>query len=178
MRLTDWSRDGKYLLYMQGSLFARDLYALPVEGKREPIAITTSHGDANGRFSPDSKWIAYSGSEAGGGQIFIRSFPGNERLIQVSRVSGYDPQWRSDGRELYYVERGGRLNAVAVKSLNPPSLGDSVPLFATPFVGLSDTLPGYAPNADGTRFLVTVPGAQNSSGTIRLVQHWQGLLHE
>ena len=57
----DWSPDGRFVLYSVISLkTARDLWVVPVAGDRRPIPVAqTSFGETQGRFSPDSRWIAY-----------------------------------------------------------------------------------------------------------------------
>jgi dipeptidyl aminopeptidase/acylaminoacyl peptidase len=59
---TDWSRDGRYLLYRrfldsdrQNSGF--DLWAVPLSGVRQPIVVAeTRFDERDGQFSPDGNW--------------------------------------------------------------------------------------------------------------------------
>ncbi|HET9361512.1 MAG TPA: protein kinase [Vicinamibacterales bacterium] len=58
--LTDWTRDGRFLVYTDGG----DIWALPVSGvpheKREPIpVIQGERGQLGAYVSPDQRWIAY-----------------------------------------------------------------------------------------------------------------------
>jgi eukaryotic-like serine/threonine-protein kinase len=60
----DWSRDGRFLLYVEGDTVTMadgDLLALPMTGSaRRPLPIaTTGFNENGGRFSPDGRWVAY-----------------------------------------------------------------------------------------------------------------------
>ena len=175
IRPSDWSRDGKYLLYQVGPLGRSDLYVHTLDAKTPPTKLAASVA-SDGRFSPDSKWIVYTGLGNGRSQVMLRSFPGNEHQIPVSKPGAFDAQWRFDGKEIYFLDTAGQLNAVPVRSLNPPELGEAVPLFRTPTLGLTNTQPTYAPNADGSRFLVSLPAQEEVHDSIRVVLNWRGLV--
>ena len=93
--LSDWSRDGRYIMYEQGVGFNVDLWVLPLTGDRKPFAYTTG-GASRGTFSPDGRWIAYVGQEAGRPEIFVAPFP-----------------WT--GRQVAGVERRGRFASLERK---------------------------------------------------------------
>ena len=68
--VSDWSRDGRYLLYFDYEVAAltrgRDLWALPLEGERKPLAVLqTPFAEWNVQFSHDGKWIAYQSNQSG-----------------------------------------------------------------------------------------------------------------
>jgi len=89
---------------------------------------------------------------------------------QISRNGGTEPHWRADGEEIFF-ERDGRLFAAAVKT-NGSALEPGLPqeLFTKPNFGWDVT-------ADGKRFLMAVPPAQqNSSVPITVVLNWQAAL--
>ena len=47
------------------------LWVVPLDGSAKEIQITSGSGESNGRFSPDGKWVMYSSSEGGSGQIWL-----------------------------------------------------------------------------------------------------------
>jgi len=112
--VTDWSRDGRYLLYYElGAKTGRDLWALPLEGERKPIAVLqTPFEESLARFSPDGRWIAYMSNESGGYQVYVQAFPGAPSAPkgkwQVSSHDGDAPVWRGDGKEIYFLTQDGR----------------------------------------------------------------------
>jgi len=176
----DWSPDGKFLLYQTTGSGSMDLYVLPMTEKGKPAAVQTDpiFNKFRGRFSPDGKWIAFATNESGAFEVNVRSFPGNERKVQISAGGGLQPQWRRDGRELYFLTGDGMLMAVPIKSLSPFEPGTPVPLFQMPAIGDNPDGSMYAATADGSRFLVIqrVSGAQAVPLTV--VQNWTSALRK
>ena len=78
--------------------------------------------------------------------------PARKWLVSVN--GGYEPRWRADGRELYYLSDDQRLMAVPV-SPSSGSFGAPRPLFQTyVHVGVSSLRTHYVPSRDGSRFLI------------------------
>ncbi|HUO26310.1 MAG TPA: protein kinase [Candidatus Aquilonibacter sp.] len=111
---SDWSRDGKYLIYARGlSPTDASIWALPLEGDRKPEQILAR--GILGHLSPDGRWLAYMSFESGGPQVYVVPFPGGQGKWQVSANGGQAPQWSKDGKELYYVDEASSIFAVSVK---------------------------------------------------------------
>jgi len=111
---TDWSPDGRFILFTRQT-GARDLLALPLEVEGKPSAIAnTSFDENNGRFAADGRPVAYQSNEAGRYEIYVVPFPGPGVSTQVSTNGGTTPQWREDGREIFYLGPDNRLMAVPV----------------------------------------------------------------
>ena len=98
----DWSNDGRHLLYESPDQRDRwDLFALPMSGAdRTPVAVAiTPFRELTGKFSPDSRWVAYDTRESGRSEIVVQPFPqGGERLA-VSTEGGSNPRWSLDGTD-------------------------------------------------------------------------------
>ena len=117
---TDWSRDGKYLLYQRGPLGSNELWALPLEGERKPFVVVPRSENTFtilGRLSPDGRWLAYMSNESGAPQVYVVAFRGGQGKWQVSVNGGMAPQWSKDGKELYYFDISYNLYAVPVKEV-------------------------------------------------------------
>jgi Tol biopolymer transport system component len=176
---SDWSRDGRYLLYRSNELETGfDIWALPLQGAGKPFAVLrTEFGERDGQFSPpDAKWIAYESNRSGVSEIYVHPFPGPGREQQVSIGGGAQVRWRSDGRELFYVALDGRLMAVPVDRPNADTIdtGAPVPLFQT---RLGDVLQPalaqqYVAAADGQRFLVSTV-RQEPTSSINVILNWR-----
>lgn len=156
----DWSPDGRYILYaVQSVTTGFDLWVMPLEGDRKPIAIVrtpfedgdTKYGAA---FSPDGRWIAYQSNRSGRYEIYLQPFPaGPARAVQLSITGGFSPQWRGDGRELFFVGENNRIMAVSLKFVGA-DVQVEVPreLFTMP---TDAEYAEYAVSPDGNRFLVS-----------------------
>jgi len=62
--------------------------------------------------------------------VFVQAFPASGGKRQVSTAGGSDPQWRRDGKELFYLSVDNKLMAVEVKLTPRFEAGASRPLFA------------------------------------------------
>ena len=81
----DWSSDGRYVLYQK----IRDLWVLPMEGERTPFPfLNTAAQEQDGRFSPDTKWIAYASDESGRFEVYVQDFPARKAKFLVSTAGG------------------------------------------------------------------------------------------
>ena len=176
--LSDWSRDGRFLLYFEVDNKTRtDLWVLPVVGDREPrLFLRTDSNEQWGQFSPDGRWIAYQSDESGRFEIYVRPFPGPAGRATVSTSGGIHPRWSRDGTELFFLAPDGTLTSARIvvtgQTIEP---GVPVPLFPTRIVGGGGNLAGYRHQYDVApdgRFLINV-GLESDPPPIRLLYNWK-----
>lgn len=124
--------------------------------------------------SPDERWIAYSSQESGRWEVYAASFPSFGDIRQVSNNGGGEPQWRGDGKELYYLALDGNMMAVDVKA--GPTIETGVPrtLFATG-VRANPFNDQYAVTPDGKKFLVLEP-LQQAEKPMTVVWNWNSAM--
>jgi hypothetical protein len=172
--MNDWSRDNRFVLFTdQGrERVARDLWALPLEGDRQPFAVMRTPADeTDGRFSPDTRWVAYQSTAAGtGNDIYVRPFPGPGREYRISTDGGTQARWSHDGRELYYLDRDSRLVAVPMRL---PPAGES--LEHGPPSRLFQLTAGsqFAPSRDGRRFLINEVLEEIPTPPLTIILNWR-----
>jgi len=166
---TAWSRDGRYLV-MDRITNVGEIWVLPLAGEEKPFAYSrTQHSAQGGQLSPDGRWIAYRSDETGQFEIYIDTFPRPGRKVRVSLQGGSRPQWRPDGRELYFIARDGRLTAVTVGAAgNRLSIGDPQPLFEVPPLNVWFNRTQYVASPDGQRFLFNAQVDNPSLGGISI----------
>jgi serine/threonine protein kinase len=121
---TDWSRDGKYIIYQRGPAGSTEVWALPLEGDRKPIQVLNQGPNTNlwrgtslASVSPDGRWLVYMSGESGGLEVYVVAFRGGQGKWQISTNGGTQPQWSRDGKELYYLDRTYNVIAVPVKEV-------------------------------------------------------------
>jgi Tol biopolymer transport system component len=163
---TDWSDDGRLITYNSQEpdyRYQHTWLASPFLADQPYPLLQHSHNNGSARFAPvlpedGPRWIAYCSDETGRYEIYIRSFPGRGHKSQISNEGGFLPQWRRDGRELFYIAPDGTLMAVAV---NPEAFefGRPQKLFVT---GLhlhsySIWMNQYGVANDGQKFLLNRP---------------------
>ena len=145
LSLTDWSPDGRYLIYYSQQLAGNRLFALPVTPEPKPIEIMKSDLPINGaRISPDGRLIAYQSTETAESPkqgIYVRTLDlaagkTGETAQQVkgdpSFGMGLAVSWRQDARELYYLAPKHAVMAVDVTASPALELGTPRALFSVP----------------------------------------------
>jgi eukaryotic-like serine/threonine-protein kinase len=89
----------------------------PGSGSAGPPAkpfVKTNYSEGSARFSPDGRWLAYQSNESGRFEVYVRSFPGGEQVIQISTDGGLEPMWSSSGREIVYRGTDGKMRMAAL----------------------------------------------------------------
>ncbi len=168
-----WSFDGRFITYHENhSTTNQDLHVLPLTGDRKPIPyLQTNFGEYENVLSPDSRWMAYASNESGRFETYVQPFPQSGGKWQISTSGGLQPQWRRDGKELFYVAFDGTLMAVDVQSGSTFQPGVPHPLFKMNTQVLS-ARNSYSPTVDGRRFLVNSFVDTATSSAISLVVNW------
>ncbi|MFH1372605.1 MAG: protein kinase [bacterium] len=112
---TDWSRDGRFLSILQ---FRNnyDIYFIDMVDSTDPQPVlTTPHNEQYGTFSPDGRYLAYQSDESGRPEVYVRELGEAGGKWQMSADGGFTPQWRADGKELYFWNANDYLVAVPVQ---------------------------------------------------------------
>jgi dipeptidyl aminopeptidase/acylaminoacyl peptidase len=190
--ITDWSLDGRYVLYFQPDPnTGTDLWVLTV-GQKPALFLRTPFTEAWGRFSPDGRWVAYQSDESGTrNEIYVKPFRPDALVSesatgsssasagqQVSTEGGISPRWSRDGKELYYVAPGGMLMAAPITAKGATLVvGTPVALFHSRIVGGGSTggvgiRQQYDVASDG-RFLVNVSLEDSTASPITLLLNWK-----
>ena len=155
-----------------------DLWLVPLAGDPKPVSFLSAPGDQWHRtFSPDGRLVAYSSNESGRFEVHVQTFPLTDRQWTVSTTGGYEPRWRADGREMYYLSTDQKLMAVAVGP--GPTFGKPMELFAVRIAGGGSTSwsrTHYVPGRDGKRFLINTPAGDPAMVPITVVLNWQAAL--
>jgi Tol biopolymer transport system component len=193
--LTDWTRDGRFVLFQASNPPAKtDIFALPVgpgtSADRQPIPVVqTPAGELGGYVSPDGRWIAYISDESGRQEIYVQAFNAGLKAgtspvsgkWMVSKGSLGMARWRSDGKELVFISADGAIMSVDVTAA-APAFQASQPklLFKLPsnVLALGGNTPGARMDAtrDLQRFLITVPTQSSARQEFTVVLNWQAAL--
>jgi serine/threonine protein kinase len=180
----DWSRDGKFVIFQASNPNAKiGLWALPATGHKKPIMLQGQGNMLTGRLSPDVRWLAYVSDESGRNELYVIPFAPEDAAgkrvggkWQISTTGGGQPQWRGDGKELFYITLDRKLMSMELNDgcesfeWTPPQT-----LFELP-INLATTgqfAYRYAPAPDGKRFLVsTEPDASTEAPQLTIVVNW------
>jgi Tol biopolymer transport system component len=178
---TDWSHDGKFLIYTDNTgAGAGDVLAIPVQDGAESKGIlTTPAREAEARLSPDGRWIAHISNRSGRTEVYVQPFaapssgagqPG--AVTQISRDGGTYPRWRSDGKELFFRNPGGAVMAVEI-GVSGDTLLPTAPIQLFPSTGRTAS---WEVSKDGQRFLLEEPLDRGIATPITVVMNWEAAL--
>ncbi len=170
---TDWSPNGQTILFsVPGTASGSDLWLLSLTGDKKPVKYLASPSDEmHGNFSPDGHLVAYTSNESGKFQVYVQTLPLSDKKWQVSTNGGYEPRWRADGREIYYLSEDRKLMAVSAGA--GPSFEVPKVLFQTRVPsGVTPNRAHYVPSRDGERFLVNTQSGDAVPAPITVVMNW------
>jgi Tol biopolymer transport system component len=166
--LDQWTPDGRFIIFRT---FGKAVYAMPLSGERTPrLLVDTPYTEDEVHVSPDGRWVTFNADESGRWEVYVAAFPSFASKRQISSGGGVQPQWRADGRELFYLGPDGSMMSVQVNARTEFTASPPTRLFATnitpdPFV------PHYGVTADGQRFLGLERARADQSFTFLL--NWQ-----
>jgi Tol biopolymer transport system component len=166
MMLTDWSADGQFLTFDSGVLMV-----LPLGGDQKALGrkaiewLREGYDVAQGRFSPDSRFMAYLSNEIEAEifEVYVRPFDtstpeagaGGSKPVQVSTAGALGMiSWRQDGKELYYITPEWEVMAVDVTTGPAFQAGTPRLLFKLP--GPLVGFPRGNVSRDGQRFVFAI----------------------
>jgi len=188
---TDWSPDGRFILYNNSALpaitndYPSDVFAVDLARGRKVIPLLkTPFYENNAVFSPDGRWLAFLSNESGEAQIYVQALDrGNDSLRVTGERFLISPQgaqclrWRKDGKELFYLGSEGRVYSVPlVIGSGRVRAGQPEPLFTIDAQARATihSAPSFDVSADGSRFVIPsmTPG---DSAALVVLQDWESL---
>jgi hypothetical protein len=182
---TDWSSDGRWIFYQTSVAQVNSEIWLASAADRKIMPLLQTRFDCvAAALSPNRQHLAFSANDTGRHEIYLQRFQEGDppKLIgdrrRVSRNGGTFPQWRRDGKELYFVSPDRHLMAVAVKPGAEIEIGPPDTLFRLPAVNslVNEVWPGYEVSLDGQKFLV--PFQKAASPPLQVVVNWQAELKQ
>jgi Tol biopolymer transport system component len=137
--------------------------------------VASRFNDQSSKFSPDSRLLAYSSSEGGRQEVFVEDLA-DRRRWQVSTNGGDEPEWRGDGKELFFVDADDALTSVEItRKEGALSMGSPRKLFRAPrYLRRRNR---YVATPDGKRFLIITPEPEPARANI-VVLNWPLLLNK
>ena len=180
-RPTDWTSDGRFLIYEEDY----DIMALALTDPAEPIRlVATPAFEKSGRVSPDGRWIAYHSDDSGDSHVYVRPFLRSGAALRVSTKIAAHPLWRGDGRELFWMGPsagnfpfdtlfsadltidGATVRSAGAKPVLPAHVRMSP---------LTDSRSHFAVTGDGQRFLLRqadgLPGP-----AVKMILNWPAMV--
>ena len=182
-----WSADGRTLVVMENTPGGTEpdlrVLSLDAGGETEDL-VASEQAEYLAAVSPDGRWIAYTSTEAGPGQIHVRPFPNVTDGLRVVVAPGGSPVWAPDGRKLFFRQNARATRDMMVVDVDTGAIFSSETpehVFAAPYfvARLMTSRPWDL--ADDGRFLMVKPGApgrETGAAHITVVLNWDQELLE
>jgi serine/threonine protein kinase len=171
----DWSRDSRVIVCADES--GRHLAAMAPDASRELRTVDdVSYQRFAFALAPDGNWAAYGSFESGRSEITVASFPSFREKRQLSIDGGLLPQWRNDGREIFFLSPDGMLMSVDIRLGSQIEVGVPKPLFKIVEGGPHTYL--YAASGDGQRFLAAEDAQKGQPAPFMVVVNWTAELKQ
>ena len=169
MVLTDWSSDNKYMTFHTGVVVL-----VPISGnanaadRKEIDWLREDYDAAQGRFSPDNRFIAFLSNEVTQDrtEVWVRPFDRDKPEantgpgVQVTKDGAIGMiVWRQDGKELYYMTRDWEVMAVDVSTTPTFKAGTPRKLFQLPGPLTGNPMQWKNVSPDGQRFIFAMPSS-------------------
>jgi Tol biopolymer transport system component len=166
----DWTRDGQWIVFRSVD---RRMHLLRYgEQQAEVVSEVTTAIDQT-HVAPNGRWVAFNSTESGRTEVYVAAFPSFREKRQISVGGGAQPQWRADGRELYYLAPDSTLMAVEIESDVTLETGNRSALFRTDIIFNGD-LDNFVPSPDGQSFYVVEP-ENEAQLEPRVIVNWPAL---
>jgi serine/threonine-protein kinase len=176
-----WSPTTDTLLFSVRKGASESLATLSLDDRKvTPFGDVHSSSYTTGaQFSPDGRWVAYTGSQGDRTTIYVQPFPANGTKHQLPAKDGDIPHmvlWSPDGKELFYDPRAGGFEAVSVTTQPAFAFGEPVAL-AKPFQLGPGTVRRTYDITRGGKFVGLVPPGQREflspiAPQIQVVLNW------
>jgi len=179
------SPDGRWLLFTHldpesGAIEGMDLWILDLsrEGAEPQPLVADPASQWIHDASPAGSLVAYATRGSGEWQVHLTTYPERRGDWPVSTHGGWWPQWRGDGRELYYAV-GDSVMAVDVDpgdGASAPALSRPQLLFRRPRYEPSETTfpDGFEVMPDGQTFVLHLTTGSDADvpPALVVVQNW------
>jgi Tol biopolymer transport system component len=192
----DWTRDSQQVVFIDsfldsaGAMNPRLPQVLKVGDapvRVEDVTLAKNpaaslHSEDQVQVSPNGRWMAFVSDVSGSAQVYVRAFPDGQRRWQISTEGGFEPKWRGDGRELFYIAADQQIMSVPIL-VDKESFdsGRAIPLFRANILGApyqnGIVRNEYAVTPDGQRFLLNEPVEGSAAYAIRVLVNWRSLLN-
>jgi Tol biopolymer transport system component len=169
----DVSPDGKWVVYHQRMTRGKfDLIAVSLPDRRTAPFQQSDAAEANPRFSPDGRHVAFESDLGGRVDVYVAPFPGPGPTRIVSTTAGAVARWSADGRELFYVGQDGTVYVVPIATTPALEIGRARPLFTR---GSRARWTSFEPTRDGG-FIALDAVRYGAEQPMHVILNWPALV--
>ena len=165
------SRNGRWMVVTSiGTRTGSDVMRYDLAEKRVSPLVQTPFNETSPALSPDERHLAYASDRSGRFEVYVEPIGRDGEVWRVSANGGTLPQWRRDGRELFFIVAPDRITSADVLPGEVFRTSPQRELFRAPFAfGVAD----YAATADGQRFVAPLSAEPHSRQALTIISEWR-----
>jgi len=181
-RPESWSPDGRFIAFFDlPPAGVPQLWLLPLDSRKPQQFSRSTFAQLMAQFSPNGKWLAYTSNQSGRSEVYVQSVAEAKGRYLISNAGGFEPQWRADGKELFYSELStpARIMAVDLDEKNgvlKPGIPHGLFEVALGPAGAGQPTHRWVVSRDGQKFLAVTPLEQKTPNVFHVVLNWPLLL--
>jgi eukaryotic-like serine/threonine-protein kinase len=170
---SDFTADGKGVLYHERHQDTQyDILLLDLTTGKPRRIVEWKSNDAQAQVATNARF-AFTSDDSGNHEVYLGRLDRTGGIVRVSPKGGFDPRWRADGRELFYLTPNGELTVAEFPEADLQA-GRIIPLFSTRTAPTaSPYLSQFEPSLDGKRFLVKELVQRLDSRPITVTRDWR-----
>ncbi len=167
-----FSPDGKHLALYQREAGPFQISIAPVQAEANTLRIgrpvpflQTNTFQTYASFSEDGRWIAYTSLESGAYEVYVRAFPDNGSVRQVSVGGGSQGIWA--GHKLFYRSNDDHIMVLMYRVESGRFIPDRPRRWSDLQAADTGVLPDFDVSADGEHVAVLMPAGRTLSNPSR-----------
>lgn len=150
---------------------AGDIYMIDDDAATPRALVATSDDERDATVTADCQRVAYVVQKNETSRdLYVQSTRSNGGRLHISATPAWQPTWRPDGSELYFLTGDSRLHVV---QFVPGKPFEQKPLFTLAGARLEDGERSFTPDAIGSNFLVTQPMDITEPATATVITRWR-----
>jgi serine/threonine-protein kinase len=177
IRTASWAPDGSGVMMTRSVGGKGDLLFVPVSPAGVPgqprVIRETTYAEANPRFSPDGRHVAFDSDDTGQREVYVAAFDPAGPLGPASAVSvggGVRPVWFPDGKRILYQRDPNQIAAVSIQT--KPALSASTPVLLHDLNRLRVAEAEWDVLADGRVVVIQKGEGEDDVTRVNVVLNW------